>query len=62
MVATEKYCLKTLDFFCVDFLMYKGSHMLVMADISELWCILGHPSVESGILVSLWQQLPACPM
>jgi hypothetical protein len=42
-VATEKYCLKTLDFLGVDFLMYKGSHVLVMADISELLCILVHP-------------------
>ena len=49
MVATKKYRLKTLDLFCVDFLMYKGSHMLVMADISELWCILGHPSVPGQV-------------
>ena len=49
MVATEKYCLKTLDFFCVDFLMYKGSHMLVMGPISELWCILGHPTAYHTI-------------
>jgi hypothetical protein len=44
MVATEKKCLKTLHFFCADFLLYKVNHMLVMAPIGELWCILGHPN------------------
>ena len=42
-MATEKEGLKTLDFFCSGFLMYKGSYMHVMESNSALWVILGHP-------------------
>jgi hypothetical protein len=28
--------------------MYKGTHMLAIAPISELWCILGHLTVYTS--------------
>ena len=43
-MAPEKEGLKTLDFFCSSFLMYKGSYMHVMESNSALWVILGHPN------------------
>jgi hypothetical protein len=46
-MAAEKEGLKTLDFFCSGFLVYKGSYMHVMESNSALWVILGHHIIHN---------------
>ena len=50
-MAPEMEGLKTLDFFCSSFFMYKGSYMHVMESNSAFWVILGHPKHQAWLTI-----------